>query len=258
MARRYIQIHGHRLYLEERGPAHGAPVLLLHHGLGSLRAWREQVPALAAAGLRVIAYDRWGYGKSDARPALSLPTFEDDQCDLKALLDELGIAQAAFIGHSDGGTLALHFAINHPQRVNRLVTLAAHVFVEPKMISGIWAVRQAFENDADFRRRFRRVHGDKFEQVFQNWFNGWARPANQDWDMRPLLQQVGCPSLVVQGLEDEHANPQHAMDIAAAIPGAVLWLAPDAGHMLQKDAADPFNQKVLVFLLQGLPLHPSA
>lgn len=255
MTRRYIPVNGHRLYVEERGSADGELVLLLHHGLGSIRAWREQTPVLAAAGLRVIAYDRWGYGKSEPRPALSLPTFEDDLLDLQALLRALGIPQATFIGHSDGGTIGLYFAMQQPERVSRLVTLAAHVYVEPKMIAGIWGVRQTFENDADFRRRFRRVHGDKFEQVFQNWFQGWAKPENLTWDMRPLLDQVRCPTLVVQGLEDEHATPQHARELAAAIPGAELWLAPGAGHMLQKDAADTFNQKVLDFmgLTQPLP-----
>jgi pimeloyl-ACP methyl ester carboxylesterase len=109
-------------------------------------------------------------------------------------------------------------------------------------------VRQTFENDAEFRRRFQRAHGEKYQQVFDNWFNGWLKPEHLSWDMRPVLRQIHCPTLVIQGLEDEQATSQHAEDIAAAITGAELWLVPGASHMLQKDAARALNQKLLLFL----------
>ena len=60
---------------------------------------------------------------------------------------------------------------------------------------------------------------------------------NSSWDMRPILRQIGCPTLVVQGEADEHATPQHARDIADGIPGAELWLVPGAGHMLPQENA---------------------
>jgi pimeloyl-ACP methyl ester carboxylesterase len=57
---------------------------------------------------------------------------------------------------------------------------------------------------------------------------------------------------VVQGLEDEHASPQHARDLAASIPEADLWLVPGAGHMLPQDNPEEFNLRVLHFLGQTL------
>jgi len=241
-------INGHKIHVITRGPEDGPTVVLLHHGLGLTRAWRRQEGALTAAGYRVVIYDRWGYGRSERRPALSLPCFEDDQSDLLALLDHMGVKRVALIGHSDGGTIALYFAAAHPERVACLATIAAHIYVEPKMGLGILGVRQTFENDADFRRRFQRAHGDQYQQVFDNWFNGWTKPEHMSWDMRPVLRQIHCPALVIQGLEDEHATPRHAEDIAAAIPGAELWLVPEAGHMLQRDAARELNKKLLDFL----------
>jgi pimeloyl-ACP methyl ester carboxylesterase len=243
-----MNINGHEIHVMAWGPADGPAVVLLHHGLGLSRAWHRQVPALAAAGFRVIVYDRWGYGKSEPRPALSIPCFEADQNDLLALLDHMDIKRAALIGHSDGGTIALYFAAAHPERVACLATIAAHIYVEAKMETGILGVRQAFEKDADFRRRLQRAHGDQYQQVFDNWFNGWSKPEHLSWDMRPILRQISCPALVIQGREDEHATPKHAEDIAAAIPGAELWLVPAAGHMLQRDAARALNQKLLEFL----------
>ena len=68
-----LWINGHDLYVEEHGPQNGNPVVLLHHGLGSVSAWKEQFDALSQAGWRAIAYDRWGYGRSAPRQQESIP-----------------------------------------------------------------------------------------------------------------------------------------------------------------------------------------
>jgi pimeloyl-ACP methyl ester carboxylesterase len=241
-------INGHNLNVESHGPPGGPAVVLLHHGLGSIRSWKGNIPALAAAGLRVIAYDRWGYGKSDPRPDLGQPFFQADQADLLSLLMVLQLGQAALVGHSDGGTIAMYFASAHAERVSKLVTVAAHIYVEPKMLPGIEMIRNTYENDPDFQRKFTRQHGEKAGQVFLNWYCGWYKAGNLSWDMRPVLGSITCPALVIQGEQDEHASPQHARDIAAAIPGAGLWLLPGAGHMLPQESAKLFNSRVIKFL----------
>lgn len=241
-------INGHNLNVESHGPAGGPAVVLLHHGLGTIRSWKENIPALAAAGLRVIAYDRWGYGKSDLRPELGQPCFQADQADLLSLFMELQLEQAALVGHSDGGTIAMYFASAHVQRVSKLVTVAAHIYVESKMLPSMETIRNTYENDPDFQRKFTRQHGEKAGQVFQNWYCGWFKAGNLSWDMRPVLSGITCPVLVIQGDQDEHASPQHARDIAAAISGAELWLLPGAGHMLPQDSAEHFNPRVIEFL----------
>jgi pimeloyl-ACP methyl ester carboxylesterase len=243
-----LSLNGHMIYYEQYGPQKGPPVVLLHHGLGTLEAWEEQIPAFIDVGLQVIAYDRWGYGRSGARERLALPYFEDDLDDLLALLQALEIRIASLIGHSDGGTLSLYFAEKYPQLVEQMVIVAAHIYVEPKMVPGIEQLRAAFEGEPKFREGMRRVHGEKWERVFWNWYEGWVNEATLNWDMRPLLHRVACPVLVVQGQEDEHATPKHAIDLASAIPSAQLWLVEDGSHMLPRDLPETFNQRVLEFL----------
>lgn len=240
--------NGHNLYIEQTGPEKGPVVVLLHHGLGSVRAWRGQVPALAEAGYRVLAYDRWGYGGSDARPGLELPSFITDLADLHSLLDQLGIQRASLIGHSDGGTIALYYAAQQPERVSCLVTMAAHIYVETKMEPGILGIQQSFETDERFRKGMQYAHGEKYEAVFHHWFDGWHRMESLSWDMRPVLGQIRCPALIVQGEQDEHATPQHARDIAGSLPGADLWLIPGARHMLPQENTVEFNAKIIRFL----------
>lgn len=241
-------INGHQIYLETHGPKHGHPVVLLHHGLGAVRSWKEQIPVLAEAGFRVLAYDRWGHGKSSPRRSWGMPFFEPDRDDLEQLLDELGVSQAALVGHSDGGKIAMYFAADHPERVTCLLVVSAHIYVEARMAAGIQQVLSDFETDSRFREKLRRVHGEKAEALFRGWYEGWTDPAWLDWDMRPILPKIKCPALVVQGLEDEHATPQHARDIAGNIPGAELWLVPGIGHMLPQDAPEEFNRRLLQFL----------
>lgn len=249
------EVGGHRLGWEAHGHADRPAVVLLHHGLGSRHTWRPHLPVLAGAGWRAIAYDRWGYGASDPRPALDLPGFATDLQDLLALMDELGVRRAALLGHSDGGTVALYFAARHPERVAALIVVAAHIYVEPAMLPGMQAVARAFETDPRLREGLRRMHGDKVESVFRNWYHGWLRPEHLTWDMRPLLRQIACPALVVQGEADEYASPQHARDLAAAIPNAELWLVPGGTHLFPQEEPEAFCRRVVAFLapiLSGL------
>jgi pimeloyl-ACP methyl ester carboxylesterase len=249
-----ISINDRDLYIESHGDIGNPVVVLLHHGLGSTRAWKAQVPAFVAAGYRVILYDRWGYGRSDIRLSLSVPYFEDDLEDLHELINHFGIERVALIGHSDGGTIGLYYTAQFQNRVACLVTVAAHIYLETKMEPGIEGIRSAFEYTGEdrsrlrFREGMRRVHGEKVDSVFNNWFSAWVQEQNQTWDMRPTLRQISCPVLVVQGVDDEHATPQHARDIAEAIRGAELWLVHGARHMLPQEYADEFNQRVIDYL----------
>ncbi len=241
-------VNNHQLHVESYGSDEDPVVVFLHHGLGSTRAWRGQVPAFVETGYRVIVYDRWGYGQSDPRPDLDVPSFETDLADLGALLETCAVRRAALVGHSDGGTLALYYAVRNPERVSVMVTVAAHSYLEPKMEPGILGIKKAFEHDERFRKGLQRVHGEKFESVFWNWFNGWHKPEALHWDMRPLLKKISCPALIVQGEEDEHATPQHAIDVAEAIPNAELWLEPGAGHMFPQDQPKKFNKRLLKYM----------
>lgn len=241
-------INGHHLYLERFGPDPVPVLILLHNGLGSVRAWKGQIPALVRAGYQVIAYDRWGYGGSDPRPSLEVPLFTSDLDDLSCLIEQLDSGSLALVGHSDGGTIALYLAARHPSLVTCLVTIAAHIYLEEDMEPGILGLKQAFDSDQRFRRGMQQAHGDKYQAVFHNWFEGWHRPELLDWDMRPLLAQIRCPTLVVQGERDEYATTQHARDIAANIHGAELWLVPQATHMLPQEHSSLFNHRLIQFL----------
>ncbi|WP_244933187.1 alpha/beta fold hydrolase [Micromonospora tulbaghiae] len=114
-----IDINGAQLAYDESGT--GTAVVLLHAGIADRRMWRGQIPALAQRH-RVIALDLRGYGDSELPPA---PFAHHD--DVIGLLDALGIEQAALVGCSFGGRVAVDTALAHPERVSALALFGAPV-----------------------------------------------------------------------------------------------------------------------------------
>ena len=116
----FVRINSLETYAVQRGPLDGPPVVLLHGWGASTFSWRENIDALAEAGYRVVAYDRPPYGLSTKTG--DIPYTLDGQARfLVALLDELGIEQAALVGNSAGGFLAGYVAARHPERVTGIV-----------------------------------------------------------------------------------------------------------------------------------------
>ena len=100
----------------------GMPVVFLHAGVSDRRLWSEQMKALAAEGYHVISYDRRGFGETETpdEPFNHL-------VDLEAVLDQLSIHAAVFVGCSMGGGLAIDFAIENPGRTIGLVLVGTAV-----------------------------------------------------------------------------------------------------------------------------------
>jgi pimeloyl-ACP methyl ester carboxylesterase len=96
------------------------PTVVLVHGLGgNLAAWHLKIVPELQGEFRLLTYDLRGHGRSDAPPVGY--TTGDMVRDLAGILDGLGIQQAAFVGHSWGTDIVLHFALQYPDRVSRMV-----------------------------------------------------------------------------------------------------------------------------------------
>jgi pimeloyl-ACP methyl ester carboxylesterase len=115
----YADFNGVSLHYEEHGS--GEPLVLLHGGIGAGEMFEPIVPALAA-GRRVITVDLQGHGgTADVDRPLRPETMADD---VAALIEHLGLERADLMGYSLGGAVALRTAIQHPERVRRLVLVS--------------------------------------------------------------------------------------------------------------------------------------
>ncbi len=119
MLTRTLILNGRTWTVHEGGEASGPAMLMLHGFTGSGRNWEELAKKLN--GWRIIAPDLPGHGGT-AAPTGTMPEVARD---LEALLDQMGVPEALVIGYSMGGRLALHFAVQAPQRVLGLVIIGA-------------------------------------------------------------------------------------------------------------------------------------
>jgi pimeloyl-ACP methyl ester carboxylesterase len=225
------------------------PLVLLHEGLGSVSMWRSFPEALAdATRRRVMAYSRLGHGKSDLPPAPHGVQFMHDEARLlPGVLDAAGVDQAHLVGHSDGGSIALIFAAEHPRRVASLLLEAPHVFVENLSVASI-AQRAADYRETNLRQRLARHHRH-VDVAFRGWSDVWLDPEFRDWNLEGLLPSIACPVLLIQGEQDDFGTLRQLDAIAQQVRGPVDRLVlPECGHSPHRDQRDLVLSAMTAFL----------
>jgi pimeloyl-ACP methyl ester carboxylesterase len=125
MSGRFVLIGAVQLYVVERGPSDGRPVIMLHGFPEFSWGWRKQIDALADHGYRVIAPDMRGYGRSDAPGGVEAYRRSCLINDIIGLADALGLERFGLVGHDWGGLVAWPLVARHAHRVRRLVILSA-------------------------------------------------------------------------------------------------------------------------------------
>ncbi|MFP3882590.1 MAG: alpha/beta fold hydrolase [Actinomycetota bacterium] len=119
-----VQSSGVELTVAVHGPSDGPAVLMIHGFPDSARLWRNQVPALADAGYRVLAPDLRGYGRSDKPADIEDYHITKLAADMLAVLDAVEVDRAQVVGHDWGAAVAWYLAIAHPDRVRSLTALS--------------------------------------------------------------------------------------------------------------------------------------
>ncbi|MCH8622809.1 alpha/beta hydrolase [Undibacterium sp. TS12] len=228
-----------------------SPILLLHDSLGCVALWRT-FPALLAAqtGRQVIAYDRLGFGQSDARSDVLGMDFiaQEATGNFPALQAHFGFERFVVMGHSVGGGMAVHVAARHANTCDALITESAQAFVEDKTRAGIIEAQQQFREPGALDR-LRRYHGDKAEWVLHAWITTWLSPAFANWSLREVLPLVTCPALVLHGEHDEYGSSLHPQQIATLTSGpAQLDIIAGAQHVPHKEQEDWVVSRVGRFL----------
>jgi pimeloyl-ACP methyl ester carboxylesterase len=232
-------------------PCAGAPIVLLHDSLGSVDLWRNFPERLCAAtGRTVHAYDRLGFGKSDAF-AGKLPlnfVARESTTDFAWIAQQLGLSKFVVLGHSVGGGMATHIAAHHNAACVALVTESAQAFVEDRTIEGIKQARDAFK-DAEQLNRLARYHGDKAPWVLNAWITTWLSPEFAQWSLSPVLPAVQCPVLAIHGANDEYGSIRHPEIIASGVKGpSRIEIVPDTQHVPHREKESHVVDLVANFL----------
>lgn len=252
------------IYYEEHGK--GEPLLLVP-GLGGVGAyWKPNLPALSAK-YRVIVHDHRGTGQSTHS---TIPYSVDQMTDdLVRLMDRLRIESAHLIGHSTGGAIGQTMAIQHPQRLKRMVLFATwtkadfffrHLFsVRRDLLTKVgkdayvkgatlflfppWFIRQNEKMLAE-REALTLQHFPPVEVVASR-IDGIVA-----FDRSNELGKIKTPTLVLCAKDDAITPAYFSEELAKKIPGARLQILSDGGHCASEAVADEFNKAVLGFLAQ--------
>jgi 3-oxoadipate enol-lactonase len=226
----------------------GDPLVLIHGLADDHRAWRRVVPDTMLRH-RLILYDLRGHGET----ALGRPdgTLAQLGADLIELLDAIGVERADLAGFSLGGTIAMRAAIDHPDRVNRLVLVATSSRVG-RSAAGWYEERRKMVEHGDewLRQTLDRDTADVYAQSPNELEEGLLIRRQSTADPRgygntcaamaglntapldPELGQIKSPTLIVASDLDPLCPPKAAEIIAAGIPASRMELLTGAGHAI--------------------------
>jgi pimeloyl-ACP methyl ester carboxylesterase len=224
----YADVNGLSLYYEEHGA--GEPLVLLHGGLGAAELWAPVLPALAA-GRRVIAVDLQGHGHTaDADRPFRAETMADD---VAALIEHLGLEQADVMGYSLGGMVALRTAIQHPDRVRRLVLVSIAFRREGNHADAIAAMDAMSVEAADMigqspiGQLYARIaprHED-----FATLVGKTADLVKADYDWTDEVRGLAAPTMLVYADADS-VRPDHIVEFFALLGGGLRDAGWDGAH----------------------------
>jgi pimeloyl-ACP methyl ester carboxylesterase len=228
--------------------------VFLHEGLGAITRWRDFPAALCARlGWSGLVYNRQGYGGSDPFGTTLTPRFMHHEAlvVLPRLLDLFEITRPVLFGHSDGASIALICAGSGLVEPAALVLEAPHVFVEDLTIAGIRKIH-AFYKSSDLRERLERHHAGNVDALFESWTRVWLSDEFRSWNIEEYLPRVTCPTLVIQGRDDEYGTLRQVEAIRGSVSGPIEALALDeCRHSPHIDQADAVEAAAASFL-EGL------
>ena len=253
----YYEIHD--------GPADAATVILSAGLGGSAAFWAPQMDALTER-FRVILYDHRGTGRSDRslKPDHSVASMAED---LVAVLDATNTPKAHLVGHAAGGNAGLQLALDHPERLDKLIVVNGWSRPDPH-VARCFAARtrlleafgpQAYveaqslflyppdwisENDAALKAQepHHVAHFPRTDVML-------ARiDALLAFEIDDRLADIAHPVLVSASADDMLVPPRLALRLAAGLPNATLEIVPWGGHAFTATLPDVFNAQLIAWL----------
>ena len=241
------------------------PAVALVHGVGLQKAvWAPQIAALEADH-DVIAVDLLGHGASSPPP--EVPTLADYAEALRAVLDDLGVAKAAVVGHSMGALVALEFALTYPDRTTGVVAVNAVFCRTAAQRAAIaarvdeldggatlpdWGPTLARWFDAPVPEHLRATAADTRALLEAIDPVGYTRTyrlfAEADGEHGLRLADLAVPALFLTGADDPNSTPAMSAAMARLAPQGRLSVLPGMRHMMTLTHPEAVNRELRAFL----------
>ncbi|MET0570713.1 MAG: alpha/beta fold hydrolase [Pedobacter agri] len=229
-----IKIADGEIYYEIYGK--GRPLILLHGNSESISSFRNQIGPLSEH-YQIIAMDTRGHGNSTNRnkASYSYRLFADD---LKAVMDSIHIQKASLLGWSDGGNIAIEFALKNPGKIDKMVLMGANIFPGTKAIRE--DIVRMFEKRRDSLMNFQDAGSNNRLRLTQLVLQEPQLNADD-------LDRISVPTLILAG-ESDVIKTEHTMLIHSLIKSSRVKIIAGEGHYLPLKNPSLFNKIVLDFL----------
>src|ERR1700689_751865 len=253
----YADLPGVKLWFTDSGGA-GVPIVLLHPNTGTVEIWQPQIAAFAAAGYRVIAFDRKGWGKSVAEPA-SGERPGSVAGDLDALSRHLKLDKFHLLGIAGGGFVALDYAAWRPQTLRSLIVGGSTGSFEDKEIADFIAriaIPEIRKQSAHYREIGASYRGANPEGT-KRWIDIDEHARQPGAGFQPQLRTpntlakiatIPTPALIIAADPDLLAPPPLMRIWARSLQNYEWAEIHDAGHAMAWEQPGAFNDRVTDFL----------
>lgn len=267
-ASRFLNVDGVRIHYRDEGA--GPAVVLLHANFASLIGWDPWVEALKD-GYRVIRFDMTSHGLTGPDPTGDY-TLERTIELTERFVDALELERFTIGGTSLGGTVSIHYAARHPERVDRLILLSPGALegrdqMQRRSIPPAARVLEYVLPRALPEFMLRTAYGDDArltDEVVDRWHDLWLREGNraaqltrldvyESGDLEGALASIRAPTLLLWGEANPQAPVEQAYELRELLTGTEprLIVYPGVGHMAVQEAGAEIAPDVRAFLDGG-------
>ncbi|MEO6728915.1 MAG: alpha/beta hydrolase [Candidatus Dojkabacteria bacterium] len=271
----FKDINGVKIHYEVYGDPVNPPVILIHGFGGSTFSWRKTIPSLQENKYYIVALDLKGFGLSQKGLDLDYSHGSQTQT-VNDLMEYLNIKDASIVGHSMGANISIMLAMDHPEKVNKLILVDAAINKpNSNFTSQLSPAISVFPFEQYARQIFTRyLTTDRLKDILKSAYNdpelvndedvkGYSQAFKmKNWQdsligitrdnaknaLSKGLDQIGKPVKIIWGLQDPWINIEDGKKINVDIKGSVMDVVEDAGHLPMEEKANEFN----VILLKDL------
>ena len=250
----FADIKGLKIYYEMHGD--GDAIVLLHHGFGCTKMWKDIYPAFVEKGYRIVMYDRRGYGQSEKGP--DFPAFYESDSfrsqsveELALVRDVLDLDSFHIVGQCEGGVVGIDYAVRYPQHVATIIVSSTQCYSTITMaeLNALKMPNPFRDLEPEIKEKLTQWHGVDHAESFYNQFRTYGGEYGTGvFDLRNELPAVSCPALVLYPDRSFLFDVEQGVTLYRHLPKGELAILPNCGHNTYEEQPEAYIRIIADFL----------